>query len=68
MDFSVELKIDINMNLHFRKVRKESLQENEGHICLWSDIALTRIMNVCMHSSPLLLIVYELICHSTQIR
>jgi hypothetical protein len=34
MDFIVELKIDISMNLHIRKVRKKSLQENEGHLPL----------------------------------
>jgi hypothetical protein len=31
-DWSVQLKIDINMNLHFEKVMKESLQQNEGHL------------------------------------
>jgi hypothetical protein len=34
MDFSFELKIDISMNLHFRKVRKKSLQQNLGHLPL----------------------------------
>ena len=34
MDSSVELKIDISMNLHFKRVRKKSLHENEGQLCL----------------------------------
>jgi hypothetical protein len=36
-------------------------------ICLWSHIALTRAVNVSMHSFPLPLIAYELICHSNQV-
>jgi hypothetical protein len=30
-------------------------------ICLWYHIALTRAMNVCMHSLPLPLIAYKII-------
>jgi len=36
-------------------------------ICLCSHIALTRVINVCIHSLSLPLIAYELIRHSTQI-
>jgi len=32
MDSSVELKIHINMNLHIKRIRKKSIQENEGHL------------------------------------
>ena len=35
--------------------------------CLWCHIALSNAMNVCMHSFPLLLIAYELICLITQV-
>jgi len=30
----VELKRDISMNLYFKRARKKSLQENEGHLIL----------------------------------
>jgi hypothetical protein len=36
-------------------------------ICLWSHTALTRKINVFIHSFPLPLTVYILIYHSTQI-
>jgi len=36
-------------------------------ICLWSHIALSMDINMCMHSFPLPLIAYELICYNTQI-
>jgi len=35
--------------------------------CLCSHIALSNAMDVCMHSFPLLLIAYELICLLTQV-
>jgi hypothetical protein len=31
-DWTVELKIDISMNLKFKPVTKKSLQQNEGHL------------------------------------
>jgi len=36
-------------------------------VCLWSHVALTGAVNICVHSFPLPLIVYELLDHSTQI-
>jgi len=66
-DWSVELKIDINMNLQFIKVTKKSLQQNKVHLPL-SHIELTREINVYTLSLPLPLTARELICHSTQIR
>jgi hypothetical protein len=36
-------------------------------ICLWSHVALSRAMNVCIHSLPLPLIAYEIIGFSKQI-
>jgi len=36
-------------------------------ICLWSHIALTKEINICIHSVSLPLIAYDLIHHSTQI-
>jgi hypothetical protein len=32
VDWTVELKIDISMNLKFKILRKKSLQQNEGHL------------------------------------
>lgn len=66
-DWSVELKIDINMNLQFIKVTKKSLQHNKVYLPL-SHIELTREINVYTLSFPLPLTACELICHSTQIR
>jgi hypothetical protein len=66
-DLSVELKIDINMNLQFTKVTKKSLQQNKVYLPL-SHIELTREIKIYVLCFPLPLTAYELIRHSTQIR
>jgi hypothetical protein len=66
MDSSVELKIDISMNPHFKGSGRKPYSRKKD-ICLWSHIAQHIPINVRMHSSPLPLIAYELIPHSTQI-
>ena len=49
-----------------QKWSQRNLYIRMKNICLWSSIALTREMKVCMLSFPLPLIAYELVCHSTQ--
>jgi hypothetical protein len=48
-----------------RKSHKRNPYSRMKDICLWSHIALTRALNICMYSLPLPLIAYELL--STQI-
>jgi hypothetical protein len=55
------------MNLQFQKVTKKFLQENEGHLPLVSCYTNQGNKKVCVHSFSLLLITYELTCHSTQL-
>ena len=49
------------------KVIKKIPYSRETDICLWSQTALTRATNVCIHSFPVPLIAHELFCHSTQV-
>jgi hypothetical protein len=62
VDWTVEWKIDISMNLNFKSRRNPYSRMKD--IFLWSHIAVTRATNVCIHSFLLLLIAHEL---STQI-
>jgi hypothetical protein len=59
MNLTVELKIDINRNIQFKKVTKKSIQQNEVHVP--EAHYYTNQINVYMHSLPLPLIAYELI-------
>jgi hypothetical protein len=47
-DWTVELKIDISMNLKFKKVRKKFLQQSEGHLPLVP--CCTNQSNECLYA------------------
>jgi hypothetical protein len=65
MDSSVELKIHISVNLRIKRVRKKSIQENEGPLPV-SHIALNIEINIRMHYFPVPLVAYELTGHSAR--
>jgi hypothetical protein len=53
MDQTVELKIDISMNLQFKQITKKSLQQNEGHLPLSPYCSNQRNKHLCSFvSSP----------------
>jgi hypothetical protein len=62
--WSVQLKKNISMNLQFKKSQRNPYSRMED-VCLWSHIALTREINICILTFSLPQIAFEL--YSTQI-